>query len=170
MISTVTTRGDKRPRLVQAATEVFAEKGYVSTRVADIAEAQLVERVDRINGLLPVVVADSFRVRQIKDGIALGRRADTRRLGGDQGMEVDGVEQEGLDDLPLNQWTANTQQRLVREHHGSFGNRVDIARETHRRQVIEERFLEERLPVILGEDDAGFVTAMKTDQHGKGSR
>ena len=38
MISTVTTRGDKRPRLVQAATEVFAEKGYASTRVADIAE------------------------------------------------------------------------------------------------------------------------------------
>ena len=38
MISTTTTRGDKRPRLVQAATEVFAEKGYASTRVADIAE------------------------------------------------------------------------------------------------------------------------------------
>ena len=38
MISTVTTRGDKRPRLVTAATAVFAEKGYASTRVADIAE------------------------------------------------------------------------------------------------------------------------------------
>jgi AcrR family transcriptional regulator len=36
--STVTTRGDKRPRLVTAATAVFAEKGYASTRVADIAE------------------------------------------------------------------------------------------------------------------------------------
>jgi len=31
-------RGDKRPRLVRAATAVFAEKGYASTRVADIAE------------------------------------------------------------------------------------------------------------------------------------
>ena len=38
MISTVTSRGDKRPRLVTAATAVFAEKGYASTRVADIAE------------------------------------------------------------------------------------------------------------------------------------
>ena len=38
MITTVTTRGDKRPRLVTAATVVFAEKGYASTRVADIAE------------------------------------------------------------------------------------------------------------------------------------
>ena len=38
MISTVTTRGDKRPRLVTAATAVFAEKGYASTRVAEIAE------------------------------------------------------------------------------------------------------------------------------------
>ena len=38
MISTVTTRGDKRLRLVTAATAVFAEKGYASTRVADIAE------------------------------------------------------------------------------------------------------------------------------------
>lgn len=33
-----TDRGDKRTRLVQAATSVFAEKGYASTRVADIAE------------------------------------------------------------------------------------------------------------------------------------
>jgi AcrR family transcriptional regulator len=31
-------RGDKRPRLVDAACAVFAEKGYASTRVADIAE------------------------------------------------------------------------------------------------------------------------------------
>lgn len=38
MISTVTTRGDKRPRLVTAACAVFAEKGYASTRVAEIAE------------------------------------------------------------------------------------------------------------------------------------
>ncbi len=38
MISTVTTRGDKRLRLVTAATAVFAEKGYASTRVADISE------------------------------------------------------------------------------------------------------------------------------------
>ncbi|MBD3853149.1 MAG: TetR/AcrR family transcriptional regulator [Acidobacteria bacterium] len=38
MISTVTTRGDKRLRLVTAATAVFAETGYASTRVADIAE------------------------------------------------------------------------------------------------------------------------------------
>ena len=38
MILTVTSRGDKRPRLVTAASAVFAEKGYASTRVADIAE------------------------------------------------------------------------------------------------------------------------------------
>ncbi len=38
MISTSNTRGDKRPRLVEAACSVFAEKGYASTRVADIAE------------------------------------------------------------------------------------------------------------------------------------
>ena len=34
----MTSRGDKRPRLVTAASAVFAEKGYASTRVADIAE------------------------------------------------------------------------------------------------------------------------------------
>lgn len=38
MISTEHDRGDKRPRLVDAACAVFAEKGYASTRVADIAE------------------------------------------------------------------------------------------------------------------------------------
>ncbi len=38
MTTTTTDRGDKRPRLVEAATAVFAQKGYASTRVADIAE------------------------------------------------------------------------------------------------------------------------------------
>jgi AcrR family transcriptional regulator len=38
VISTVSARGDKRPRLVEAACAVFAEKGYASTRVAEIAE------------------------------------------------------------------------------------------------------------------------------------
>lgn len=38
MISTENDRGDKRPRLVDAACAVFAEKGYASTRVADIAK------------------------------------------------------------------------------------------------------------------------------------
>jgi AcrR family transcriptional regulator len=38
VISTVNDKGDKRPRLVDAACAVFAEKGYASTRVADIAE------------------------------------------------------------------------------------------------------------------------------------
>jgi len=38
VVSTVATRGNKRPRLVEAACSVFAEKGYASTRVADIAE------------------------------------------------------------------------------------------------------------------------------------
>ena len=37
MVSTTTDRGDKRPRLVKAATGVFAEKGYAATRVSDIA-------------------------------------------------------------------------------------------------------------------------------------
>jgi len=38
LVSTVTTRGEKRSRLVEAACAVFAEKGYASTRVAEIAE------------------------------------------------------------------------------------------------------------------------------------
>ena len=39
MVSTANDHGDKRLRLVKAATAVFAEKGYASTRVADIAES-----------------------------------------------------------------------------------------------------------------------------------
>ena len=38
MAATVKTPGDKRLRLVEAACAVFAEKGYASTRVAEIAE------------------------------------------------------------------------------------------------------------------------------------
>ena len=37
-MATVTLTGDKRTRLVEAACAVFAEKGYASTRVAEIAE------------------------------------------------------------------------------------------------------------------------------------
>ena len=38
LMATVTATGDKRTRLVKAACAVFAEKGYGSTRVAEIAE------------------------------------------------------------------------------------------------------------------------------------
>jgi len=38
MATTATDRGEKRPRLVKAAASIFAEKGYATTRVADIAE------------------------------------------------------------------------------------------------------------------------------------
>ena len=38
MVSPQNERGDKRSRLVAAASSVFAEMGYASTRVADIAE------------------------------------------------------------------------------------------------------------------------------------
>jgi AcrR family transcriptional regulator len=38
MITTTDEQIGKRPRLVSAAAEIFAEKGYASTRVADIAE------------------------------------------------------------------------------------------------------------------------------------
>jgi len=38
VVSTKIDRGEKRPRLVEAASAVFAEKGYASTRVADIAQ------------------------------------------------------------------------------------------------------------------------------------
>ncbi len=38
MISTKTRRGSKRQHLVEAAAAVFAEQGFTSTRVADIAE------------------------------------------------------------------------------------------------------------------------------------
>jgi AcrR family transcriptional regulator len=37
VVSPESERGDKRTRLVAAASSVFAEKGYASTRVADIA-------------------------------------------------------------------------------------------------------------------------------------
>jgi AcrR family transcriptional regulator len=38
VVSALKTLSDKRQRLVEAAGAVFAEKGYASTRVADIAE------------------------------------------------------------------------------------------------------------------------------------
>ncbi|MCK5376574.1 MAG: TetR/AcrR family transcriptional regulator, partial [Acidobacteria bacterium] len=38
MVSTIIDRGSKRQHLVEAAAAVFAEQGFTSTRVADIAE------------------------------------------------------------------------------------------------------------------------------------
>jgi AcrR family transcriptional regulator len=38
LVTSINTQSDKRLRLVEAACAVFAEKGYASTRVAEIAE------------------------------------------------------------------------------------------------------------------------------------
>jgi TetR/AcrR family fatty acid metabolism transcriptional regulator len=38
MVTTTSTRGEKRPLILKAATEVFAEQGFAAVRVADIAD------------------------------------------------------------------------------------------------------------------------------------
>ena len=72
-------------------------------------------------------------------GSPFGGEADARRLGGDQGLEVDQVEQRRLQELSLEERAADPQQRLVREHHRALGHGVDVAREAQRREVVEER-------------------------------
>ena len=76
-----------------------------------------------------------------------GRVADARRLGRDQGLEVDHVEEGRFDDLALEDRPDHPHQRLKREDHRSLRHRVHVQRELERAEVLDERGVEQRLAV-----------------------
>ena len=65
---------------------------------------------------------------ELENGPAAGRLPDPRCLGGDQGLEVEVVEQGGLDQLGKDQRPFDHGQRDRRVNHPSFGDRRDRKR------------------------------------------
>ena len=71
-------------------------------------------------------------------------------LRGNQGLQVDGIEQQGLDNLGFNEIAGHAQHRLIREEHRSLRHGVHIAVESNGLQVRQERRGKEPLrPQIL---------------------
>jgi hypothetical protein len=74
--------------------------------------------------------------------------ADACGLGGDQGIEVDDIEQGGFDQLRMQDGTLNPEQWLVRENRAAFGDGVNIQREPKVCQIAQKPFLKERIIVF----------------------
>jgi hypothetical protein len=83
--------------------------------------------------------------------IVAGGQADARGLGGDERGKA-GVHQERrLDQLRLQQGAAHAQQRLVGKDDLALGHRVDVQRQPHRAERVEEGAREEGAAVVAAQ-------------------
>src|SRR5687768_13320600 len=80
---------------------------------------------------------------ELENLTAVGGQTDTGRLRGDETLEVDDVQQCRLDQLSLQQRTANAQQRLVLKNDGALRERIDIALEPQAAEIFEESAVEQ---------------------------
>ena len=62
----------------------------------------------------------------------------SRRLGSNQALMIDDIKQSRLYQLRLHNRSDNLNQRLSRENNRTFGNCIDIARESERTQIVQE--------------------------------
>src|SRR5205823_4170093 len=69
------------------------------------------------------------------------------RFGGDQGLEINQIQQRRFKNLALQNRPLHTHQRFLRKNHRAFGNRVHVAREFHFAEVIEKWLFKQRLAV-----------------------
>ena len=88
---------------------------------------------------------------ELEDGIALGGFADARCLGGDEGLEVDDVEEGGFDELALQNGSAHLQDGEVGEGEAAFGKGFDGEAPVEFGEGVEVAFLKEGFPVVAGE-------------------
>ena len=110
--------------------------------------------------------------REVDHGVAgaglapASREHDASGLGRDHGLEVDLVEQQGLEDLGLDPRPGDAEQRLVREAHRPLGDRVDVAGEPEPRQVGEELLVEaERAEIV----ELNLAEAKRTHEPQRGA-
>lgn len=92
---------------------------------------------------------DALRAAQpeLQHLVTLGGGADARGLGGDEGVEVEDVEQRGLDELALEQRPLH-RTRGSWANSGPFGRRVDVERQPHLPEPGQELLREEGAPVV----------------------
>ena len=83
---------------------------------------------------------------EFHDPVTAGRVADTCRLGGDQALVVDDVEDRCLHQLRLHDRGDDLDHGLPGEHQSAFGDRVDAARELKAGEILKEVFFEDPEP------------------------
>ena len=88
---------------------------------------------------------------KLKDRLAAGGDIHAGCLGGDEGLEVDDVEQGGLDELALGQRSPHPDDRFVREGDRALGHGIDLDAQLKVEQVVEEVLAKEGLVVIAFE-------------------
>ena len=85
---------------------------------------------------------------ELQHRLAAGGLAHPRRLGGDEGLKADDVEEHGLQDLALQDGSSDPHQGLVREHHRPLRNGVHVTGEPAVPQIVEKGILEQPLVVV----------------------
>ncbi len=80
-----------------------------------------------------------------------GGVANSCRLGRDQGLEIDDIEQRRFQDLALDDGAGHPYQRFVGENQRAFGDGVDIAGEAQVAEIIDEAEIEEGLSIVAGQ-------------------
>ena len=81
---------------------------------------------------------------KLRNGTAVGRQHHARRLGGDERLEADDVEQRRLEHLALQRRAGHTHHGLARKDELALGHGVDVHVRTKIAQVVEECRLEHR--------------------------
>ena len=81
---------------------------------------------------------------ELGDGATIGRQHHARRLGGDERLETDDVEQRGLEQLTLQRRAGNTHHGLTRKDKLALGHGIDIHARAEVAQVVEECRLKHR--------------------------
>ncbi len=83
--------------------------------------------------------------------VSAGGEAHPRRLGRDERLEVDEVEQRRLHELGVEDRAAHAHERLVGEHHRALGHRVDVALQAQKGELGEEARVEDRPAVVAAQ-------------------
>ena len=81
---------------------------------------------------------------ELGDGATIGRQHHARRLGGDERLEADDVEQRGLEQLALQRRAGDAHHGLARKNKLALGHGVDVHVRAEVAQVVEELGLEHR--------------------------
>ena len=76
--------------------------------------------------------------RELRDRPTACRPDDATGLGGDQGCQVDRLEQATFEQQCLGKWRGHAQQRFVGEGNRALGHGQDLAAEAQLAQIVEE--------------------------------
>ena len=81
---------------------------------------------------------------KLGDGATISRQYHARRLGGDERLEADDVEQRGLEQLALQRRAGDAHHGLARKDELALGHGVNVHVRTEVAQVVEECRLKHR--------------------------